>query len=114
MHYKAAENHCVPLDAEGLIIGVMKDFPYEQQYEQLSPGDILLLYTDGVVEAQNEQDELFGEQRLASLLIEHHKLAPEELIDHILEQVRLFSGHHNFHDDVSLVVMQVEREEKKL
>ena len=103
----AAKNRCQSLDAEGLIIGVNDDFPYEHQKVEFAPGDVLLLYTDGVIEAENEQQELFGEERLKGLLTEHHHRTPQDLIEHILEQVRLFSGHHNFNDDVSLVVMQI-------
>jgi serine phosphatase RsbU (regulator of sigma subunit) len=90
-----------------LIIGVKEEFTYEQESLTMEDGDVLLLYTDGVIEAENESHELFGEKRLVELLSEKHQLAPQELIDYIVEQVRIFSGHHNFQDDVSLVVMQV-------
>jgi serine phosphatase RsbU (regulator of sigma subunit) len=69
---------------------------------------VLLLYTDGIIEAANHDDELFGEERLAELLRESHHLAPQELIERILQQVRMFTGLHGFNDDISLVVMQVE------
>ena len=57
----------------------------------------------------NDQNEFFGEERLIELLSEQNHLPPKELITHIIEQVRLFTGHHNFQDDLSLVVMQVEK-----
>jgi serine phosphatase RsbU (regulator of sigma subunit) len=101
---------CLRLDPEGLIIGVKKEFPYEQESLMLNDGDILLLYTDGVIEAENSQNELFGEDRLTKLLKENCHLPPQEMINHIIEQVRLFSGHHNFQDDVSLVVMQIKEQ----
>jgi serine phosphatase RsbU (regulator of sigma subunit) len=76
-------------------------------------GDILLLYTDGITEAANGSGELFGEVRLGELLKELHQLPPQELIDRIFQQVRLFSGSHSFNDDVSLVVLQVMGGEEK-
>ncbi|MBE0576064.1 MAG: SpoIIE family protein phosphatase [Desulfuromonadales bacterium] len=100
---------CIRLDPEGLIIGVKEDFPYEQESLKLVDGDVLLLYTDGVIEAENDMNELFGEDRLVLLLEEHNKLPPQDMIDHIIEQVRLFSGHRSFKDDVSLIVMQVKQ-----
>ena len=100
---------CLRLDPEGLIIGVKKDFPYEQESLKLEEGDVLLLYTDGLIEAENGMNELFGEERLAALLSEQCHLPAQELISHIVKQVRLFSGHHGFQDDVSLVVMQVKQ-----
>jgi len=100
--------HCQRLDAEGLILGVRREFPYEQESIDLMPGDVLLLYTDGIIEAANHDHELFGEQRLAELLRESHHLEPQELIERIFQQVRMFTGLHSFSDDVSLVVMRVE------
>ena len=74
----------------------------------MTKGDTLLLYTDGLIEAANEENELFGEERLAGLLIENHHLQPQDLINHIVDQVRLFTGHQHFTDDVSMIVMQAE------
>ncbi len=108
--WQADSGECLRLDPEGLIIGVKEDFVYEQESLKLGDGDVLLLYTDGVIEAENTNSELFGENRLAELLSEKHHLPPQELIEFIVEQVRIFSGHNNFLDDVSMVVMQVVRE----
>ena len=68
----------------------------------------MILYTDGLIEAENEQNELFGDERLAELLRENHHLQPQELINYIVDQVRLFTGHQNFKDDVSMIVLQAE------
>jgi hypothetical protein len=106
--WQARREQCLRLDPEGLIIGVKTDFPYEQESLKVASGDILLMYTDGVTEASNADDELFGEDRLVELLGNNCHLQPQELIRHIVEQVQLFSGHNNFQDDVSLVVMRFE------
>jgi hypothetical protein len=103
---------CLRLDAEGLILGVRREFAYEQETVDLEPGDVLLLYTDGVTEAANSDQELFGEDRLSALLKDSHILAPQDLIELIFQQVRLFTGSHSFNDDVSLVVMQLEEPKK--
>ncbi len=102
------KNLCTRLDCEGLIIGVKDSFPYEQKSLHMEAGDVLLLYTDGVIEAENSQGDFFGEARLTKLLETHSHLVPQELIDLIFEQVRIFSGRHSFHDDVSLVVMKLD------
>ncbi len=107
--WQAKSGQCLRLDPEGLIIGVKKDFPYEQESLKFEDGDVLLMYTDGVIEAENEQHEFFGDQRLEGLLKDHCQLPPQELIEHIIEQVRIFSGHHSFQDDVSLIVMKAEQ-----
>jgi sigma-B regulation protein RsbU (phosphoserine phosphatase) len=105
--WQAKTRQCLRLDPEGLIIGVREEFPYEQESVTLESGDILLLYTDGLIEAENDQKELFGDQRLADLLSEQSQLQPKQLIDYIVEQVQLFTGHHSFEDDLSMVIMKI-------
>ena len=99
---------CEFIDAEGLILGVKRNVVFEEKQVDLHPGDILLLYTDGITEAENGEGEFFGEGRLCSLVQELHHMSPAELIEELLYQVRLFAGGHSFDDDVTLVVMRVE------
>jgi serine phosphatase RsbU (regulator of sigma subunit) len=96
------------LDADGLILGVKRGVFFEEKQVQLHPGDVLLLYTDGITEAENPAGIFFGEERLISLFAEYHRLPPQQIMDKLLEQVRLFAGIQHFNDDVSLVVMRVE------
>ena len=106
--WQAAQSQCLRLDPEGLIVGVKKDFFYEKDSYKLASGDVMLLYTDGLIEAENDHNEFFGEERLAELLKENHHLQPQELINYIVDQVRLFTGHQNFKDDVSMIVLLAE------
>jgi len=106
--WRKASATCERLDAEGLILGVRREFPYEEKPLQFASGDMLLLYTDGIIEADNQSGELFGEERLTELLKESCNLQPRELIDRIFAEVRMFSGSYSFSDDVSLVVMRIE------
>ncbi len=108
MIYSRQASACRRLDAEGLILGIHKGVVFEELQEQLEAGDLVLLYTDGIPEAENPQGEFFGDQRLCALLQEHHAKNPEDLITTILDQVRLFCGTETFQDDVSMVVMQIE------
>lgn len=96
-----------PLDAEGLIFGVHKDVNFEQRSTRLEPGDMLLLYTDGIIEAEDSNQNLFGQERLQKLLSEEEQSTPQELIDQILTQIRLFSGYRHFNDDVTLLAMKI-------
>jgi len=106
--WQAAQSQCLRLDPEGLIVGVKKDFFYEKDSYKLASGDVMLLYTDGLIEAENDHNEFFGEERLAELLKENHHLQPQELINYIVDQVRLFTSHQNFKDDVSMIVLLAE------
>lgn len=106
---RAADATCVPLASEGLILGVLEQVSFTEKHLQLEPGDLLLLYTDGIIEGQSPDGELFGEERLAALLHDLHDLEPEEIIQRILEQLRLFIGEASFKDDVSMVAMKLAR-----
>ncbi|MGW8313450.1 MAG: sodium:solute symporter family transporter [Desulfuromonadales bacterium] len=106
--WQAKTRQCLRLDPEGLIIGVKEEFPYEQDSHKLEDGDVLLMYTDGLIEAANDQNELFGDERLAKLLDAYSERPPHEMITNIIEQVQLFSGHQSFQDDVSMIVMRVD------
>ncbi|MBE0599094.1 MAG: SpoIIE family protein phosphatase [Desulfuromonadales bacterium] len=98
---------CERLDAEGLILGVKRAVAFEERSTTLEPGDQLLLYTDGITEAEDADGNFFGDERLCELLGAYHELPPEAIIDQILDQVRLFTGSQGFRDDVTLVVMKV-------
>ncbi len=102
---------CEWLDTEGLILGVKRGVIFEERNMLLQTGDILVLYTDGIIEAANSSGAFFGEERLQLLLDEYHALPPQQIIDNLLCQVRSFAGSQVLADDVSLVIMKVEYNE---
>ncbi|PLX85135.1 MAG: stage II sporulation protein E [Desulfuromonas sp.] len=105
---RARTGACERLDAEGLILGVKRDVLFEENEIQLDPCDLLLLYTDGITEAMDKEGNFFGEDRLFAILAQLKDASPQQIIDDLLHQVRLFSGAENFQDDVSLVVMRAQ------
>jgi len=80
---------------------------FEEKTVQLDKGDILLMYTDGVTEAQNGSGELFGEGRLCAILSSIQNEDPDLMIDRILHDVNAFSAPQPLNDDVSLVLLKV-------
>lgn len=105
--WRKATEECEHLDTEGMILGIKRNVIFEEHQTVMQPGDILLLYTDGIVEAENSQGDFFGIERLSALLNEHHTLQAQQMIDTIMQQVRLFTGLHSFVDDISLLIMKV-------
>jgi sigma-B regulation protein RsbU (phosphoserine phosphatase) len=99
---------CIELDAEGMVLGVSKDVAFEEKCMKLARGDRLLLYTDGITEAQDPAGEFFGVARLRGLFAAQRHAAPEATIEAILQALHGFCGSQSFSDDVSLVVMQIE------
>ena len=74
----------------------------------LGPGDLVALFTDGLSEAMNASDEMFGENRLSTLIEEHAELPFDELRERILREVRDFSGEAGPHDDMTLILVRME------
>ncbi len=99
---------CTALDAEGLILGVIKVVAFEENSVILQRGDLLFIYTDGIVEAQNSAEELFGIDRLCTILADAADEEPEAILDRILREVASFSLSQALQDDISMIVMKVE------
>jgi sigma-B regulation protein RsbU (phosphoserine phosphatase) len=91
----------------GAVLGVFASRNYETGWEQLSPGDRVILFTDGVTEACNPAGEEFGEARLLRLLKDHRTLSADELQAKILAAVAEFSG-GRWQDDATLLVLAVD------
>ncbi len=96
------------LDKGGLILGTIPGVPYEQETIKLAPGELLLMYTDGVSEAMNNAEEEFGDERIAKLLQEHSSLSPQELLAKLEADVVAFAGSNEFEDDFTLLAARIE------
>jgi serine phosphatase RsbU (regulator of sigma subunit) len=69
-------------------------------------GDVLLLYTDGINEAQNDRGEFYGEDRICELIRENHTKTPQEIALTILEEVQHFCANSTYNDDKTIVVIK--------
>ncbi len=107
MIWRAETGRCDHLDVNGLILGVKPDVIYEEKETEMASGDLLILFTDGLTEAENHNGDFFGEDRLEELLREYHLLPTGQIIDRIMEQARLFTGTRSFRDDVTIVLMKI-------
>jgi phosphoserine phosphatase RsbU/P len=92
------------LTAGGAVLGVFNDATYEQGSVTFQGGDRLVLYTDGITEAFNGDDEEFGESRLLDLVVEHRGCSAPALQARLAEAVAAFSN-GRFHDDATLIVL---------
>jgi serine phosphatase RsbU (regulator of sigma subunit) len=95
------------LDRGGLVIGIMPGAEYEEGHTVLKPGDDLVLYTDGITEAANADDEMFGEDRLEALLLEHRHRSAREIEEHVYSGIREFVGAAAQSDDLTMVVVKL-------
>ena len=97
-----ADDSLLRLPSTATILGTFKDWASDLGESQLGPADTLLLYTDGITESFNPDDEEFGEQRLVDSLRRHRHLAAQALCAAIVDDVRHFSPHEQ-HDDITLI-----------
>jgi len=97
---------CQQLDADGMIIGIRKQVVFEEKKLTLHSGDTLLLYTDGLLEAENPDGEFFGQQRLAQAFQDAVHLSPNRIIESIVQQVKQFCKKEAFEDDITLLLFK--------
>ena len=96
-----------PLDVvPNVPIGVIADYPFALQQTTLVPGTTLLLYTDGLTEAENEQHALFDEHRVFESIGQLDNASPQQLIEHITESVHQFVGAAEQSDDLSMMAIR--------
>jgi phosphoserine phosphatase RsbU/P len=87
-------------------LGVFEDMIYRDYRFILKPGDKLFLYTDGVTEATNVQDQLYSEERLKADLVELHDRSPEEIIKQMLSRIDDFARGTPQADDITMLVLK--------
>jgi sigma-B regulation protein RsbU (phosphoserine phosphatase) len=94
------------LDKGGTIIGLDGIVPFEEEQTDLHDGDKIILYTDGVVEYQNNEEEFFTEDRFYSLLNDLRHETVEKLIDEVVTSIIDFGKGKPFQDDITLVAIE--------
>ncbi|GAB6139288.1 hypothetical protein JCM14076_00170 [Methylosoma difficile] len=104
--FSPSQNQYTWLDAEGLVLGVRKQVLFEEKTMPLQTGDVLLVYTDGLIEAENADGEFFDRQQLTLILTEHAQQNPRQIIDAILAALKKFCGRERFNDDITLMVFK--------
>lgn len=105
--YRMSTNEEFWLRPTGPAIGLVEKFTVYKEDIKLEPGDILLLYTDGITEAANQQGILWGEDRLADIIRGSVDLTAEQIIQNILKSLKVHTDGSPFVDDVTLVVARV-------
>jgi phosphoserine phosphatase RsbU/P len=104
------------LTPSGMVLGLRIDGApekfeelLEEQCVDLSAGGVIVLYTDGITEAMNAESDLFGENRLSRIIEEHGHLESGELRERILREIEAFVGSADQHDDMTMILLKVDR-----
>jgi serine phosphatase RsbU (regulator of sigma subunit) len=96
------------LDEGGPVLGVLPGAIYRQTRLAVRPGDLLVVFSDGIQEAANAGDEEFGEDRILAVVKENWAGSPTEICDAVLAKVRTFLGKELPHDDQTLMVVRLQ------
>ena len=109
-----SQNKVEPLTAQnggkkGPALGLFKEAQFPTYRCQMNAGDVILLYTDGMIEAEGRNQEIFSQERLAAIVQKHASLPTKDLLSALLTEIRQFSGKHEFADDVCLVGVEVKQ-----
>ena len=88
-------------------LGILDDADYQETYLRLSPGDKVVFYTDGIVEAMNKKEEIYGFERLMDVVQEAGSMNADHLLKEIIERVNTFTGGAAQHDDLTVIVLNV-------
>jgi phosphoserine phosphatase RsbU/P len=85
----------------------MVDAPYQSATTTLEPGDWLVIFTDGVVEAENTAKEEYGETRLLQIIAAGAQYTPAQLLQSIMTSIDVFVGNTPQHDDITCLLVKV-------
>jgi sigma-B regulation protein RsbU (phosphoserine phosphatase) len=103
---RGASGDIFTLHARGLVMGLMHPIPLMESHVTIEPGDVLLMYTDGITDALNAQREEFGNERLTQLLLDNRHRSASEIADAIVAALHAFVGDREAFDDMTLVALK--------
>jgi sigma-B regulation protein RsbU (phosphoserine phosphatase) len=107
--YDRTESTFSELDGKGMVLGVDDGYRYEEfSRDGWNPDDIILIGTDGIHETRNEDDQMFGQQRLRKIIQQHAATSAKDINNNVINSVRDFRGKASQEDDVTLVVIKLQ------
>jgi sigma-B regulation protein RsbU (phosphoserine phosphatase) len=92
------------LDVNGTVVGAFPFAEYSESRIALEPDDLLVFFTDGVTEPENEFGEMFGEERFLDLVVRNAHLGEDDIVHAVIESVRAWTGSDELQDDMTLLL----------
>ena len=113
--YDPATDRFEEVGGRGIALGIDPGWQYEEEaHVKLSAGQIIVLSTDGIWEARNPQDEMFGKQILQDIIRRNYKAGAAEIQDAILAELRTFQQDVDPVDDITLVIIKIKPNSSKM
>ncbi len=94
------------LTGKGAALGLSADTRFEEQQIRLTPGQVVLIYTDGITEAGNGTDEFFGKERIQSVIQAHAAEPAASILEALFERLNTFRGDKDLQDDLTAVIIK--------
>jgi sigma-B regulation protein RsbU (phosphoserine phosphatase) len=99
-------NKVLDLEPTGIVLGFLKDIELHRSYFHLEEGSVLVLYSDGILERENANDEQFGLDRLKKLVRDNQRKSSKAIVETIFKEVYDFGNSVNLEDDATIVVIK--------
>jgi serine phosphatase RsbU (regulator of sigma subunit) len=106
IHFRPETGNFQLLEPTGGFLGLIEEQKFTVENIRMHPGDVMVLYTDGITEAHNSENKIYGEERLMKLIKKHHKLTAQEINLKIISDVQKFTVNSTYTDDKTLVVIK--------
>ncbi len=107
MIYHHQEKIIEEIESTNIPVGIMSDTPFVNMKATCNPQDLIITFTDGFIEAKDEQKEQFGLKRLKDLIIENNHLTSNQLIEKIIDEVNHYCPDKTAADDKTIIIMRV-------
>jgi sigma-B regulation protein RsbU (phosphoserine phosphatase) len=101
------KEEALKLDKGSLVVGLFPDVSYEAVEIDMRPGDLLVLYTDGIVEAENPAGRQYSLDRLRDFIAAHREYGAEKIKEMFIEELKGFIGKNPFTDDVTFILIKI-------
>jgi serine phosphatase RsbU (regulator of sigma subunit) len=110
LYYKASSDCAEYIKDKGVALGMVRNNSYSNFIEAnqfpYEPGDIMVLYTDGITEAKNAKGDEFGYDQLTKVLLEVKHLSARQIQEHLISKLYEFSGTENINDDYTTMIVK--------
>jgi sigma-B regulation protein RsbU (phosphoserine phosphatase) len=107
--YRVTESHVLALGSQTSLLGLplREEAVYEHNIA-FNKGDMILLFTDGVIETRNAEGEEYGEERLERFIAKNHALSVNDFNQHLMDELNAYK-YRDFKDDISVLSMRIKR-----
>jgi len=107
--YDPSANAFDELKGQGLALGLDDSFEYDSFHRRTEPGQVIMIGTDGIWEMHNKAGEMFGKEALMEIIRNNHTASARQIVDTVTETLERFRGDEAQEDDITLVVIKVDR-----